>query len=112
MLNHSLLKFDGNGRIRNTTNAPTHFSGGVPFNAAGLPCITSFGSIDHQHNGQSYTSERLLLAVPNVSVEYFAQGGLAMNAGRIVVATAAPIDHYNSGLPCSASGTLCVATQE
>ncbi|KPK73359.1 MAG: hypothetical protein AMJ84_02360 [Acidithiobacillales bacterium SM23_46] len=111
MLNHSLLKFDGSGRIRNTADAPTHFSGGLPFNADGVLCVELPGTVDHQHNGQGYAADGKLAGVLG-SVESFAQGGLPMNAGRIVVATAAAIDHYNSGLPCSASGALCVAAQE
>ena len=107
MLNHSLLLFNGAGRIRNTIAPPTAFSGGVGF-AAGLLCIEAGAGLPtHFHNGMGFLADGRLAAVVG-SVNGHAQGGLAMNAGRLTVTTSGVIDHYNSGLPCSATGSLCI----
>ncbi|MCJ7556146.1 MAG: hypothetical protein MUP90_04425, partial [Gammaproteobacteria bacterium] len=110
MLNHSLLLFDGNGRIRNATEAPIAFSGGVGFNG-GLLCIAA-GTVNHVHQSNPFlATDRLASEI--AAPAYFSQGGLPHTAaGAIAASTAGAIDHWNHGLPYTAAGELCLAAAE
>lgn len=110
MLNHSVIAYDANGRIRNTVSAPTHYSAGVPFNGIRL-CLVA-GAVSYHHNGQPYVSTHQL-AIQSGAPVGFTQGGLGITAsGGLAVLANGTITHSNSGLPCTADGRLAIAVAE
>ena len=108
MLNASVLAYDATGRIRHTTASPEYWAAGVPFAGPSLLCIDPIaGAVTRFHNGVGYQGAFIGAVVG--SVDSYTQGGLGMNAGRMCVSTAAPITHYNAGLPITAAGSLAIA---
>ena len=108
MLNASVLAYDATGRIRHTTAPPEYWAAGVPFAGPSLLCIDpTAGAVTRFHNGIGYQGAFIGTVVG--SVDSYTQGGLGMNAGRMCVSTAAPITHYNAGLPITAAGSLAIA---
>jgi hypothetical protein len=104
VLNHSVLSYDVNGRIRNTVSAPTHYVAGVPFNGP-LLCI-SLNAPVRFHNGQGYVASGRLSALASTTLEvtHFSQGGLPMNAtNQVAFAASGVVTSYNHGLPYDAS---------
>ena len=109
MLNHSLLKFDGNGRIRNTGAVPSRFAGGVGFNG-GLLCLIQT-PVTHVHQSNPFGAAGRIAALTGAPT-HFSQGGLPHTAnGRLAVSSGA-IDHYSHGLPYAADGSLVIAPAE
>jgi hypothetical protein len=83
MLNAGVLRFASNGRIRNTTAAPTDFNGGTP---------TVQGLLSYS------------ITLPDTFV-----GGIGYRVnGAICVAVGGAPTHYVAGLPVNALGQLCV----
>lgn len=112
MLNAKLLKFDGAGRIRNTSAAPSHFSGGVGFSAGNLLCVGS-GAVTNYHQSNPFVLNAVMGFDSGTFPTYFSQGGLGHVANsRLAALVGGAVDHYNHGLPCDALGNLVFATPE
>jgi flagellar hook protein FlgE len=113
MLTATMLAFDVDGRIRNTTGAPpTGNNGGTPTTDEGVLCVTD-KSPDTYINGTGfYVASGEISGEAGGAIASFHQGMAFDAAGHLVTDTADPIAFYLAGLPRTASGALAVAVPE
>jgi hypothetical protein len=113
MLNAGVLRFDANGRIRQTSSASTDGNGGTP-TVQGLLSAANV-SPEVQWNGLSFfqSGQGTLCGQGFGDITGHAPGGIPINSqGMVEVNPTDPIDHWNAGLPYTAAGALAVALPE
>lgn len=114
MLNAGVLRFDANGRIRNTVSAPTDFNGGTPTNQGLLCVVLSAAAPGGYAQGMGFETGGQMSAEGSPSTTIPLQGGLQQGSAtrRTGVAVVGTIAGYVAGLPVSAAGLLVLATAE
>jgi hypothetical protein len=111
MINAQALLFNAQGRIRNTTAAPTAFNAALGF-ANGLLSV-DLNSPQRWANGMPFVASGKLSVQVVGNVAGYSQGGLPINdAGAVAIDTSAAIAYYNAGLPYTAIHRLAFATAE
>jgi hypothetical protein len=112
MLNAGVLLFNGTGRIRNTTSAPTDGNGGTP-TIQGLLAAAPIVAVENFHDGTGFVADGRISIDSSGAIVAYSQGGLPMTVeGRIAVDTVQAITHYNAGLPFTVLGRLVLAAAE
>ena len=85
------------GNFNASTSAITHYSGGLPFTAAGLLAVDYNGIVDHYHQGLPFNAAGALVCTTGTT-QYYSSGAAPFSAEKLNVASGAPVAHVG-GVP-------------